>query len=169
MLSLMLAAAVGGEMAVERAELKAATTAIQKLTAAAGVPVIRTEDAKTRGEIEAAAVHGSRRAELEAIVRFIEKFHPLIGREMTATEVFNYHQVVRDLVNTGLHLAVLPEEQLCWERAGLNLSLAHRRVLKRQVGAGVMPSQALDQAIAQVARFETRYRDALARCVAPAN
>ena len=68
------------------------------------------------------------------------------------------------MVHTGVSMAVLPEEALCWERAGLNLATAHRRVLKRQVSVGVMPSQSLNQAEAQVARFEKRYRDVLVRC-----
>lgn len=152
------AVAVGG-MPNERTDLGSAMAAMKRLTAAANVP--------TPGDDQETS---ARRTHLGELVRFVEKFHSqiAIGR-YTASELFNFLQVAHDMVNAGSVLAPLAEEKLCWERAGLNLAVAHRHVVKGQVVAGVMPSQSLDQAEGQVARFEKRYRDALAKCVAPAN
>jgi hypothetical protein len=108
----------------------------------------------------------SRLDRLEALRAFAVRAHQriLIGG-VNGSDLFNFLQVERDLVETGSGLAVLPEERLCWQRAGLNLAYANYRVVSERVTAGALTSVHLDQVRAQFELFRTGYNRALAECV----
>ena len=108
----------------------------------------------------------ARRARLEALVLFIEKFQDLREiRQFKNTELFAFLQVLSDMVDVGVDLAPLPEEALCWQRAGLDLAREHYRWLDIRVRNGAYPVASLDQAAAQLKLCQEQYREALARCL----
>ena len=69
-------------------------------------------------------------------------------------------------VTAGKLFAVLPEEALCWERAGLNHAAAVRLCVQQLIVAGKLPPESLHQAIAQYYRCQASYNETLARCTA---
>lgn len=108
----------------------------------------------------------ARRARLEALVFFIEKFQDARENSQFAnTELFAFLQVQREMVDEGVDLAPLPEEALCWQRAGLDLAREHYRWLDIRVRNGAYPVASLDQAAAQLKLCQEQYREALARCL----
>jgi len=104
----------------------------------------------------------SRKARLAALSQFLGKFER--DHRFTSREQLNLLTDIRDLVSAGTDLAVLPEEALCWQRVGLNLSMAYYRVVVARVRSGELPPHTLDQSEAQVELFRKQYWDALCRC-----
>jgi len=109
----------------------------------------------------------ARRARLEALVLFIEKFQDAreIRVQFKNKELLSFVQVLRDMVDEGVDLAPLPEEALCWQRAGLDLAKEHYRWVHIQVRNGTYPVASLDQAAVHLKLFQAQYREALARCL----
>jgi hypothetical protein len=116
----------------------------------------------------APAERAARRAQkerLDSLITYTEKVHQVMAAgQWTSTDFFNYLQVMRDLVDVGTSLAVLPEEALCWQRVGLTLSFDQYRLVQGRVQAGVDPPQQLNQARAQFELFRAQYQQALLRC-----
>lgn len=106
-------------------------------------------------------------ARLEALQVFAARAHQrILADHFQGADLFNFLQVERDLIETGAGLALLPEERLCWQRAGLNLAHAHYLIVRARVAAGALTPVHLDQARAQIELFRTGYDRALAECTA---
>jgi hypothetical protein len=114
------------------------------------------------------------KAELDALIAYVEKIHALkaAGEWNSATMEVHYITVLRDLVNTGTSLAVLPEEVLGWQRIGLVLSFnLYCQAWSRVPAVGDTRPGDLRQDLAQAERFfvasRNGYREALARYAPP--
>jgi len=141
------------------ADVQSALGSFQRLAAA-----VSTE--KPGASVVEKAEYSARKAELEALLTYLRKVQEVtaIGK-WDASYSHNMILVAQQAVTAGKALAVLPEEELCWDRAGLNFTAVHRFTVAQQVQAGVLPAKALDQADAAYERARREYRRTLARLV----
>ena len=140
-------------------EMRVAFGTLQRLAAA--IPAERPElTAQERAE------HGPAKAELEALMIYLTKVNEVMETGYWNENYHaNYLTVVHQTVNAGRVFAVLPEEALCWERAGLNIAATHLRLVRQQHESGKLSKQALFLASASHQRARKSYLDALARCI----
>jgi hypothetical protein len=143
--------------AVQKAPREEAAATLERLTAAALARTGRTAEER--------AMLVPLKARLQELQIYVWKTRELInvGR-WTPQDFFNYLQVQRDLVAAGTDLCVLPEERLCWQRAGLALAYEGYRFTKARVDTGTDPPQQLNQARAQFELFKTQYERTLKEC-----
>jgi hypothetical protein len=114
--------------------------------------------------VEQRALIQPRKRELDSLIIFTARTHEVMRTGQWSDGLHQqYLTVIRDLVNAGQAVAVLPEETLAWERIGLVLSYEQYRVVAGRVQAGTAPAQQLGMARAQFERFRDRYQAALAR------
>jgi hypothetical protein len=143
--------------AVQMVPREEAATTLERLTAAALARTGRTAEEREKLTWQ--------KARLEELQIYVWKTREVIkvGR-WAPQDFFNYLQVQRDLVAAGTDLCVLPEERLCWQRAGLALAYENYRAVKARVEAGTDPPQQLNQAQAQFDLFKAQYQRALKEC-----
>ncbi len=104
---------------------------------------------------------------LNQLIAFVVRGHAhLTAGEWTGAEMLNIQEVTRDVVETWSGLAVLPEERLCWQRAGLDLAYVQFQMVGARVAAGTMPPRYLSQARTHFEHFRSGYNRTLAECTA---
>src|SRR5581483_8805461 len=128
---------------VGRTQMELAFDACRRLATLASID-------PTGANPEERAARRSRKAELDALLIYVQKVHAVISIGRWQPQDFlNYLTVMQQLATAGTALAVLPEEALCWQRAGLNCAAAGRLFTWQRVAAGKEPLQNLHQAEAQ--------------------
>jgi hypothetical protein len=116
------------------------------------------------------AEYGPRKAELVALTTYLGKVREVIEiGKFDESFRTNLLVVAQQAAFAGSILAVLPEEALCWERAGLNFAAVHRRVIQQQVVSGRLSVQELRQADEAYEFTLRRYNETLARCLTSDN
>ncbi|MBN9522846.1 hypothetical protein J0H58_30735 [bacterium] len=131
--------------------------------------LVATANARHGETPVAAATIPAQRARLGGLREYVSRFHRrMLAGGLIESDVYNLQQVTRDLVEEGVGLAVLPEERLCWQRAGLNLAHAQYYFVRAGAAAGTFPPQHLNQARARIESFRAGYDRALAECAAAA-
>ena len=100
------------------------------------------------------------KAELDALITFVEKMHAVKAADgwNSATMELQYLTVIRDLVNEGTYLAVLPEEKLAWQRTGLILSFNLYCQASSRDPAADKPRPGEFRQVTQVERTFERFR-----------
>jgi hypothetical protein len=163
----MLVTAAGMIVGPNAALFESALDACKRLAAAAAVDPAGST-AQERADRRAG------KAELDALIAYVEKIHALkaAGEWNSATMEVQYLTVLRDLINTGTDLAVLPEEVLGWQRIGLVLSFnLYCQAWSRVPAVDEIRPGDLRQDLAQAQRafgqFRNGYQAALAKYAPP--
>jgi len=142
-----------------QARMQAAYTTLQRLAA-------NVLSDKANASTQEQAEHRARKAELTAQLIYIGTTHEIMAiGNWNDPYQSNFLAVIQQTVQAGEKLALLPEEALCWERAGLDLVASHHELLQRQVAAGKASQKSLDKANVTLERFRRSYHQALARCL----
>jgi hypothetical protein len=102
------------------------------------------------------------RARLDALILFVDKWS---RGDLQSAEVVRLLQGVRDMVDAGAMVTVLPEERLSWIRVGLDLTRALNRSLAERAESGKLPAAIQTQFDELANQLQKQYRDARAKCV----
>lgn len=158
LVSVALAAVLSGP--VQMAQADAAMAAFERLTAAAL--------ARSGVTAEERLAHVPLKTRLHELLIYTRKYHEFraAGRGV-AQDVFNLIQVTRDLVDAGWQLSTLPEERLCWARAGVDFATAHFHLGKRLVEVWSDPPAQRNQAGPHLELLRKQYLSALKECIPP--
>lgn len=157
MLGLICVAVLGGELAVEREEIRASVRVLTRLSATALVP--------RPGERPNAP---AMREELALLVKFMEKHaEDAASRKHGPTGVLNFLQAARNTADAGAALSASPEERLVWQKVAIRIAEAEwRLLLKREFHDVPAPQRPqLSHAELGVRVRRNNYRLTLLECV----